>query len=254
MNPLNGINYFLQGLSLIFKPGIRQWVLIPFLINLVLFSVLIYYAWLAFPTLIEFLDSQMQTWLPDWTWLVEIMRLLMLPLFAVFVLIVFFFVFTFIGNLIAEPFNGLLAAAVESHLTGKPVNSPNESWFKMMIGFIAEKIGKLFYYLKWAIVLILISLIPIINIISPVLWFLFGAWLAALEYSDAPLENHGYNAPARRKILAQKRILAFGFGSVVLVAMLIPIINLLVMPSAVAGATCMWVSEFADSQKNLPQS
>jgi CysZ protein len=247
MNPLNGINYFFQGLSLILKPGIRQWVLIPFLINVVLFSLLIYYGWIGFPTLIEFLDSQMQNWIPDWAWLLEIMRLLMLPLFTVFVLILFFFVFTFIGNLIAEPFNGLLAAAVEKHLTGKAVNSPNESGFKMIIGFIGEKIGKLLYYLKWVIVLVIISLIPVINIISPILWFLFGAWLAALEYSDAPLENHGYNAPARRKILAQKRILSFGFGSVVLVAMFIPIINLLVMPSAVAGATCMWVSEFADS-------
>lgn len=247
MNPLNGINYFFQGLSLILKPGIRQWVLIPFLINVVLFSLLIYYGWIGFPTLIEFLDSQMQNWIPDWAWLLEIMRLLMLPLFTVFVLILFFFAFTFIGNLIAEPFNGLLAAAVEKHLTGKAVNSPKESWFKIIIGFIWEKIGKLLYYLKWVIVLVIISLIPVINIISPILWFLFGAWLAALEYSDAPLENHGYNAPARRKILAQKRILSFGFGSVVLVAMFIPIINLLVMPSAVAGATCMWISEFADS-------
>lgn len=252
-NPLSGIGYFFKGFALIFKPGIRQWVVIPLLINILLFSTFIYYAWLYFPSLFDGFVVQLQSWLPNWAWLVEMVGWLILPLFIVLVLITLFFIFAFVGNLIGEPFNGLLATAVEKHLTGKTVDSPAESWLKIIISFIWEKIGKLLYYLKWVIVLLIISFIPIVNLVSPVLWFLFGAWLAALEYADAPLENHGYNAPLQRQLLAKKRLLALGFGSAALVVMLIPVVNFFVMPVAVAGATDMWVHEFADSVK-LEQS
>jgi len=244
-NPISGIGYFFQGFALIFKPGIRLWVLIPLLLNIFLLSGMIYSAWLYFPGAFESIVTHLETGLPDWRWIITLMRWIMLPLFIVLVLIGVFFTFTFFANIISEPFNGLLAAAVERHLTGKPVKSPQESWFKIIIRFIAEKIGKLFYYLKWAIILLILSIIPIINIISPILWFLFAAWIACLEYADAPLGNHGYKPSAQRKRLAEKRMLSLGFGSAVVVAMLIPIINFLVMPVAVAGATCMWVYEFA---------
>jgi CysZ protein len=242
-NSLSGINYFIKGFSLIFKPGIRQWVLIPLLINIFLFNLLIYLGWLQFQTVIEIVMPQLQSWLP--AWLIEALRWLILPLFIVIALIVVFFTFTFLANLIGAPFNGLLAAAVEKHLMGKAVESPSEPWYKLMIWIIWSPIEKLLYYLRWAIVLLIVSLIPVINIVSPILWFLFGAWMFSLEYANAHGENHGYKAPAIRKILAKKRLLVLGFGSSVFVAMLIPVVNFLVMPVAVAGATCMWVYEFS---------
>ncbi len=244
-NPISGIGYFFQGLSLIFKPGIRPWVLVPLLINIVLFSALIYFAWLYFPVASEFFIAQVQGILPDWAWLLELMQWIMLPLFFVLSLTVIFFGFTFVGNIIGGPFNGLLSVAVEKHLTGeKPVDASSGSLFKGIISAIAESIGKLFYYFKWAIVLLIISFIPIINIVAPILWFLFAAWLICLEYADVPLGNNNYNFSAQRKLLAEKRMLALGFGSTVTLVMLIPVINFFVMPTAVAGATAMWVHEF----------
>ena len=244
--PFTGIHYFLKGFTLITKPGIRQWILIPLLINIFLLSALIYYGWLQYQTLIELVVNLIQSWLPDWEWLISMTRWLMMPLFMVTALIVVCFSFTFIANLIAGPFNGMLAEAVEKHLTGKSVESPTESWSQVLFGSLWWAIEPLWYYFKWAVVLLIVSLIPILNIISPILWFLFGAWLVTLEYGDAPMGNHGHKPPIQRQIWAKKRLLALGFGSMVLVAMLIPIINFFVMPVAVAGATSMWVREFAD--------
>jgi CysZ protein len=244
-NPISGVSYFFQGLSLIFKPGIRQWMLIPLLINIILFSALIYLAWSYFPIASEFFIAQVQGILPDWTWLVDLMRWLMLPLFIVLALTVIFFCFTFVANIIGGPFNSLLSAAVEKHLTGeKPVEASSDSLFKGIISAIAESISRLFYYVKWAIVLLIISFVPMINIASPILWFLFAAWLICLEYADVPLGKNNYNFSAQRKLLAEKRLLALGFGSTVTLVMLIPVINFFVMPTAVAGATAMWVHEF----------
>ena len=44
--------------------------------------------------------------------------------------------------------------------------------------------------------------------------------------------------------LREKRLLALGFGAATLLMTLIPFVNFLVMPAAVAGATAMWVHEW----------
>ena len=246
-NPISGIWYFFKGFSLIFQPGIRRWVFIPFLINIILLSALIYYAWLWFPSVTGFLVGTIEGWLPSWAWMATLVNWLIWPLVVIFFFLSVFFVFTFLATLVGEPFNDLLAHAVEQHLTGKPPESPPESILKIVLGFIVKQIGKLLYYLKWFIVLVIISFIPVINIISPLLWFLFGAWLVALEYADSPLGNHGYKSTVQRQILAQKRMLTLGFGSIVLVMMLIPLLNFFIMPVAVAGMTAMWVDKLAES-------
>jgi CysZ protein len=245
-NPISGIAYFFKGFSLITQPGIRRWVFIPFVINLLLFGALVYYAWIWFPIVTSFMVAQISGWLPGWAWLAAIVDWLLMPLVIVIFVISVFFVFIILATLIGGPFNDWLAEAVEKHLTGKPIDSPSESIVKIVIGVIGKQIGKLLYYLKWVIVLLIISFIPIINIVSPILWFLFGAWLASLEYADSPLGNHGYNPPTQRKILAQKWLMTLGFGSTVLIVMLIPLINFLVMPVAVAGMTAMWVEKFKE--------
>ena len=232
---LKGSRYFLKGFSLIFKPGIRKWVVIPLGINFFLFGYITYVSWVQFQTFTKFIMDRSQ-----------ILYWLMLPIFTVTAIIVVFFTFTFMANLIGGPFNDSLAKAVENHLRDKTVNFPTAPWYDVITKYFWYPITKLFYYLWWAFILLIVSLIPIINIISPILWFLFGAWLISLEYANAPFGNHGKNPPTVRKILAKQRMLAFGFGSTALLIMLIPVVNLLVMPVAVAGATYMWVYEFAD--------
>lgn len=246
-NPISGIIYFFNGFSLIAQPGIRKWVVIPLLINILLFSGLIYYAVLYFPMVSEMFMAQVESTLPDWGGLVMVISLLMWPLFIILALVVVFFTFTLVANLIAGPFTGPLANAVYEHLTGKSPESASESLSGSLIGVIKDPIEKLWYYFKWAMVFLIISLIPLINIVSPVLWFLFGAWIVVLEYAEVPLANHGYKTPVQRKILAQKRLLSLGFGSAVFVTMLIPLLNFFVLPAAVAGATAMWVNQLEKS-------
>ena len=116
-------------------------------------------------------------------------------------------------------------------------NTPKILWAEV------QKIG---YSLRYLIPLGIISLIPIINFISPFLWLLWGAWLMSLQYLAYPFENHGILAPAQRASLAQRRGLSLGFGGGVLLVSLLPIVNFLAMPAAVAGATLMFVREFKD--------
>jgi CysZ protein len=56
--------------------------------------------------------------------------------------------------------------------------------------------------------------------------------------------NHGLRADEQKRRLGEKRMMSLGFGGAVTIATMIPVVNFLVMPAAVAGATAMWVERW----------
>ena len=239
-NFLAGIGYLFQGLSLITKKGIRPFVVIPLLINSVVFSVAIWMAKTQFDTLMNKLFS----WLPSWLSWVE---WLLYPLFALLILIAVYYVFTLVANLIAAPFNSLLAEKVELHLNGLPI--PEFKGYKAMMKIVGKtmlsEFRKILYMLKWLPLLILISIIPVINIIAPFAWALYGAWMLALQYTDYPMGNHELFVKEELKRLRKHRASSLGFGSTVMIMTMIPIVNFLAMPAGVAGGTAFWVDRLS---------
>ena len=100
---------------------------------------------------------------------------------------------------------------------------------------------KIAYFLVWALPLLVLFVIPGINIAAPLVWALFLSWMLAVEYLDYPMGNHRHDLRSVRAWLKTRRSLALGFGATVLGATLLPGLNLIVMPAAVAGATALWV-------------
>ena len=240
-NPLAGILYFLQGLKLIFHSELRTYVVIPLSINVLIFTGLIWFGISQFETFMNWLMPEIPEWLQFLEWLFWI-------LFLFSTLLILFFTFTILANLIGAPFNGLLAEAVEYHLTGQRPEKAG-GWKKMMaelIPTLVDEIKKLLYMMAWSIPFLALFLVPVINIIAPFTWLAFSAWMLAVEYADYPMGNHGLRSDEQKLRLGEKRLLSLGFGGATTIATMIPIINFLVMPAAVAGATAMWVKQFRD--------
>ena len=162
--------------------------------------------------------------------------------FVVFAAVIVFFAFTPVANIIGAPFNALMSEKIEALLTGKPVSSDISFW-QMAIDSIGSQLGKLGYIMLWALGLFLVSLIPVINLIAPVLWVVFGSWLLSLEYLDYPMGNHDLTFAEQKKRLAARRGLSLGFGGAVMIMTSIPVVNFFAMPVAVAGATLLWVEQ-----------
>jgi CysZ protein len=91
-----------------------------------------------------------------------------------------------------------------------------------------------------------------VNIIAPVLWFLFGAWMMAIQYCDYPMDNNKVSFRQMKVMLAQRRLTSLSFGAIVQVGMMIPLVNLVMMPAAVIGATLIWCEEYSSSQNTNP--
>ena len=243
-NPVSGIGYFFKGLPMIFSDDIKKFVVIPFIINILLFAGAIYLLASQYESLINGLTPEAPGWLPDFLsglfeWFIGLLWLL----FAAVALIIIFFGFTMVANIVGAPFNTYLAAAVEYKLTGNQPIDPRTSFIKIVIESIGSELQKILYFVIWAIPLLIISFIPVINVVSPVLWALFSTWMLTLQYADYPLGNRGYNFSKIRYTLSKYKMLSLGFGGSATVATMIPVVNFLVMPVAVAGATIMVVKE-----------
>ena len=235
-----GIQALARGTRLLNKPGVRIYVIIPLAINLLLFGTLIWYGYSLFVPLVEWMMSFVPGFLDFLEWFIWLF-------FGTLAALTVFFSFTPVANIVAAPFNALMAEKIEIYLTGKAPSS-NLSFAKMALDAIGSQLRKLGYIMLWALGLFLISLIPVINLIAPVLWVIFGSWLLSLEYFDYPMGNHDLVFDEEKRILRERRGIALGFGGSVMILTSIPIVNFITMPVAVAGATLLWVEQFQSNQ------
>ena len=163
------------------------------------------------------------------------------------VIVITVLIFTPVANIIGAPFNAIMSEKIEALITGKPPVS-DASIGQIVIDSVASQIRKLGYILPWSLLLLLISFVPVINIISPLLWIIFGSWLLSLEYLDYRWAITISFSSSKRRYWPSVRGLSLGFGSAVMVMTSTPILNFIVMPIAVAGATVLWCNYLMESQ------
>ncbi len=238
--PLHGALYLLRGFKLVLLPGVRRYVVMPLLINVAVFALLIAAGAAWFNNLVVSLLPVLPAWL-DW---------LVWPLWILFILaalLILFFTFSLFANLIAAPFNGLLAEAIERRLRGEEAVTEGGLWqlLRETPAILFSQLRKMGYTAVRALPILLLFIIPGLNLIAPLLWFAFGAWMLALEYLDYPMGNHGLLFPEQRRRAREQRLLVLGFGTAISGLTMIPVVNFLVMPVAVAGATALWVERFS---------
>lgn len=238
----SGIEYFSSGFSLIATKGLRRFVIIPLLVNLVLFSVAFYYLFIQLESLSLWLDD----FIPDWlSWI----HFLLWPLALIFILMTFSYFFSAVSNWIAAPFNGLLSEKVEQHLTGHHIEGGSTTdIIKDIPRTLDREWTKLVYYIPRAIGFFLLSFI--IPIIGQIIWFMFNAWSMAIQYCDYPYDNHKVPFNAMKQQLHNNKRLSFSFGITVSLCSMVPFLNLVVMPVAICGATNFWVNEFREDYVN----
>ncbi|MBF0455948.1 MAG: sulfate transporter CysZ [Magnetococcales bacterium] len=242
---VSGAGYLFRGLGLLTKPGIRLYAIIPLLINMALFALAIWYGYSQFELFILWANGFLPSWLQWLGWV-------LIPLFVVSAGVVIFFTFSVMANIVGAPFNSILALRVERYLGGQ---GPGEGQAGMkqfalrLIPLVWNEINKLAYSLLWTIPFLVLFIIPVVNVAAPFLWMLFSAWILAIQYADVPMGNHDVTGKMVRKQLRDRRAMSFGFGGITLLMTSIPFINFLVMPTAVAGATIMWVEVLSTDQK-----
>jgi len=246
----------LEGVRLLWHPRLRKYILVPLLVNCIIFfaltSVIVGY-FLA-------LMNGGESWLANTTEQLPYVLKLLVDIFASIVkwmawfvigslfLIVYGYSFNVITNFIAAPFYGLLAAETERLVTGQA--PPDESIGKMLVRVFSREFSKLFYFFGRGIIvillIILISFIPVLNIFGPLIGLIWAAWSMAIQYADYAADNHQVPFSDMRDCLWKRNRSCLGFGGSLMACSVIPIVNIFAMPAAVTGGTLFWLNEIRE--------
>jgi CysZ protein len=175
------------------------------------------------------------------------------PLALLLVLLLAFVCFTLVGNLLLAPFHGLLAERVERALTGRTLSSPIAFGWAFIRRTVSQEARRLAYVVALLLGVFVLGLVPVVGLIAVPLGLVLGAWLLALEFAANPMGNWGWDVARQRAFLRARRFGFLGFGFSAMGLSLVPVLNLALLPAAVAGMTAYCI-RLRDAQDVRPAS
>lgn len=222
------------------NPRLILYILIPIVINVVVFSLTV---WLGF----DFFGSTVLGYLPQgdaWYW--AALSWLLWVVAALVTMVLVFFSFTVIGNLIASPFNDLLSERTEEILTGHIVDTPFSlrRFASDALQAVLTELRKLWVFVVVMLLILPLNLLPgvgsalyMILAVSLTLFFL------SFEYLSFVMVRRQQFFAAQKRYIFGRKFLMLGFGCGVMALLAIPFMQLLCIPLAVIGATRLWCEE-----------
>ncbi|MDP5053628.1 MAG: sulfate transporter CysZ, partial [Congregibacter sp.] len=163
-DPLYGAGCLIRGGKMLSHPRLRAFVIVPLTVNVLIFGSLI--SW-GLSNFVPWIDSWL-AWLPSW---LSFLEWILWPLIGIAVALVTGYLFTAVALIIASPFNALLAEKAEELITGQPVQGL-EGLGAALMGVprgIFRELAKLVYYIPMALMVLVISFIPAVNAVAPLL-------------------------------------------------------------------------------------
>lgn len=248
-----GIGYFISGMRMLMHPKLRIYLLVPILINCVIFFMIT-------STFLAYLNGVIES---EISWIPEVIKPWLAPLKWIawliggaLSLIVYAYSFNMITNILAAPFYGLVAENTEKILTGTEL--PHEPLSRMIPRVTYREICKLLYFIFRGILIILlvilIGMIPMLQVAAPLIGLAWGAWSMAIQYADYCADNHQVSFRELRLCLWRRMYSSLGFGGAIMLCSVIPFLNILAMPAAVAGGAIYWVKELSNCRSNKESS
>lgn len=240
-HPLEGARFMLLGFRCLNHPALRPYVLVPLLINSCFFASLFAFGYHTIHRLSQWLMQALPDALSWLTWLLW-------PLFCLGALLFIYYTFAILANLLAAPFNGLLAEKTQQIFTPLPIRETSLLQMLADLPSICKRQASwLCYYLPRALAVILCFFVPPIQIIAPLLWLLFNAWMLSIQCFDYAFDNNRKTFAQTKRFVQTEPYLALSFGLAFIVCTLIPFINFFALPAAVIGATQLWAKHSAVS-------
>jgi CysZ protein len=229
----------LEGLQILWRRDIRWLVVIPLLINIFLFA-----------SATGFAANWLQNWIttittsvPDWLqWLAWIIWFL----FAILALAIYAFTFTILANLIGSPFYGVIAQRVIASEVGD-----DQSYVLAESGLLSgawdsliRELQLIGYFLPRTVVVgivtLLLSVIPVLNLLAPILAASWAAWCLCLQYLDYAADSENITFTDLRNTVSASRLSSMGFGFTAMIASAVPLLNLLMLPASVVAGSLLW--------------
>lgn len=220
---------------------IRRLATVPFAINVGLFALGVPLAAWGMINLIESMLGRL-----DGMAGAGVVGLKIIAVIAVVILSVI--LFGIIGAAIAGPFSGPLSEAVErrerARLRMPLMPASSRSLMSDVTRGLAYAIGRLLLFLLIYPFIFALQLIPGAGqILFTVLAFLYSSFVLSVDFSDPVLDRYLDTFREKIRWVWQRKGLYLGFGAGCVLLLLVPIVNLVMIPVCVVAGTVVWVGE-----------
>ena len=232
-----GIGYLLKGQRWVAQHG-RWWGIgmIPALITLVGYAAALVVLFFWTDDVIAWATPFADDWSAPW---LGVFRGALALLFAAACLFLSVITFTAVTLLVGQPFYESLSEEVDRSEGGEVPESGLSTWQEVGIG-IREALALLIRVTLWSVLFFALGFIPVVGqTVIPALALCVTGFFLAEELTSVALLRRGILLKERRTLLRGRRLLTVGFGLPLALLFLVPLVAVLLMPGAVAGATLM---------------
>lgn len=140
---------------------------------------------------------------------------------------------------VGDPFYERIWKSVEERLGNAPAD-PDLGVWRSILKAIGDGIRLLIPAIGVGLLVFACGLIPLVGApLALTLGAIFGGWLLVVELSGFAFDSRGFSVKTRRRALSVRRARSLGFGMATYLLFLVPVLAVVVMPSAVAGAAML---------------
>lgn len=227
---IRGALQLLNGLRLLLaEPSLRSvlWRMLGLLLLLVI---------LLATGVFWFSDYLAHLWIPSgdaWYW--QVLGALAWLLAFMLALISGVIGFVALASTTASPWLDMLAARTEA-LAGLTVAENQASWLSQIAQSLSSTVRPLLGLIAWGVVALVCMVVPGIGqLAATVIWGYAGIRFLNYELLDVPASRRQWIFSRRREALRDERWFYLGFGGTAMLLMLVPLLNIVVLPAAVVA-------------------
>lgn len=214
------------------QPKVMALALVPAVIA----GVLLLAAWisvaLTVPAFVDDWTPFLDSWPAVWSSVVRVAATLAVLVGTALLASVVFVALTLA---IGDPFYERVWRAVETHGGGEAPDRPYGIGRSIADGIVLVLKG-----IVASLIAALIGFIPVVGaVLGPVVGVLLTGRVLADELTSRALTHRGLDRRQRREVRRRDRARVWGFGAMTQLLMLIPLAPIVVLPTAVAGATAL---------------
>ncbi len=231
-------------------PALLKYIIVPFLINVMVFSGAVYWG-------LSFFNSIVVHYIPQgeaWYWAILSYFLWTVAILVTMVLV--FFGFTVVGAIIASPFNDILSEKTEELLTGIPNEEPFvfKVFLRDAIQTVADESKKIIIFVLLMLFLLPLNLLPGGSLPYSALSILLTVFFLVVEYTGYVFARKHKTFKDQRRFIFSHKLLMLGFGFGVMAVLAIPFVQFFCIPLGVVGATQIWHDLHSPEVQNSRQA
>lgn len=218
-----------------------KWILIPGLVYMILFTIGLYFFWISADTAVSNLSqfTGVDRWLHHQHSAAWSFVLIMVGIMVRLIMMFFYFsLFKYLFLILGSPVFSYLSEKTESIIEGREFVFDSTVFFKYVRRGIRLAFRNFFWQTVYTIFILLLSLIPLVGSIAPVISALVECYYYGFSMLDYSCELHKLSPADSINFISRRRGLAIGNGLVFYLMHFVPFVGWVLAPSyALVAAT-----------------